>query len=83
MALPAVLVIKAEIVGVTRRLATQCLTPYKLFLLSVPIAVLPIWGRDYHNHSFRVGAVTGAGLLQAATAWSRLGAFHLLRCSSR
>jgi hypothetical protein len=43
MALPNVLVIKAETVGAARGLAAQCLSPYKLFLLSVPIAVLLIW----------------------------------------
>jgi hypothetical protein len=42
-------------------------TPYKLFLLSVPSPVLPIWGQDYQTHSFGVGAVLVAGLLQAAT----------------
>jgi hypothetical protein len=36
MVLPTVLVIKAETAGVARSVATQCLNPYKLFLLSIP-----------------------------------------------
>jgi hypothetical protein len=62
MALSTNLVINAETAGDARGLGAQFLTPYKLFLLSVPSAVLP-WGRGYHNHSFGVRAVPPAGLL--------------------
>jgi hypothetical protein len=74
MALPTVLVIQAETVGIACGLAAQCLTPYKLFLLSIPMSlVLPRTG------TIKTG--TGAGTIKTTAPVSTLGCLLGSSCS--